>query len=81
MDFIELNPHAKELIFLTPVLAIKMELNIQRTMRNAPYVHPRLDSILELCRTFSIDPTAVIFSLTVLFTAFLAMESNTVSSL
>ena len=28
------------------------------TTRNAPYVHTRLDSILELCRTFPIEQTS-----------------------
>ena len=36
--------------FLTSVLANKIEL--LRTMHNAPYVHPSLDSILKLCQTF-----------------------------
>ena len=28
------------------------------TTRNVPYIHPRLDSILELCRAFQIDLSA-----------------------
>ena len=40
---IRLNPHATELIFLTPVLANKMELFVHSTMPNVTYVHPRLD--------------------------------------
>ena len=33
----------------------KWSFFVHSTMRNAPYVHPRLDSILELCRTFLND--------------------------
>ena len=38
--------------FPTPIPASKMDYD--STTRNAPYVHPRLDSILKLCRTFPI---------------------------
>ena len=58
MDFNRAEPtsHATELIFVTPVPANKMEFFfIHSTTRNAPYVHLRLDSILELCRTFPIN--------------------------
>ena len=42
-----------ELIFLAPVPANQMELFfVHSTTRNAPYVQPRLESILELCWTF-----------------------------
>ena len=40
------------LFYLTSVLANKIELLVHSTPRNAPYIHPRLDSILELCPTF-----------------------------
>ena len=47
-----LNPHATE---LTPFPAeTKWIVLVPITTRNAPYVYPRLDSILELCRTFPI---------------------------
>ena len=49
---IELNPHATELIFHTPVPANKMELLVHNTTSNAPYIHPSHDLILELWRTF-----------------------------
>ena len=49
---IGLNPHATELNFLTPVRANKMEVFVHST--NATYVHPSIDSILELCWTFPI---------------------------
>ena len=55
---IGLNPHATELIFLTRVLASKMEFFVHSTPCNTPYVHPRLDSILELCWTFPIAITS-----------------------
>ena len=45
---ISLNPHATELIFHKPVLANKMDLLVHSTTRNAPYIHPSHDSILEL---------------------------------
>ena len=32
----------------------KSSFFVHSTTRNAPYVHPRLDSILKLCRTFPI---------------------------
>ena len=55
MNLIGLNPHAKELIFFTPVPANKTEPFVHSTMYdNAPYVHPRLDCILELCLIFPI---------------------------
>ena len=44
----ELNPHAVELIFHTPVPAYKMERLVHSTMRYAPYIHPSHDSTLEL---------------------------------
>ena len=34
---------------------IKWSFFVHSTTRNAPYVHQRLDSIVELCRTFPID--------------------------
>ena len=49
---IELNPHATQLIFHTPVPANKMEPLVHSTTRNAPYKHPSYDSIFELWRTF-----------------------------
>ena len=49
-----LIPHATELIFLSPVPANKMELFVHSTTCHGPYIHPRLDSILELCPTFPI---------------------------
>ena len=52
-----MHSNATVLFFLTPVKANKMELvRTYSTTRNAPYVHvhPRLDSILELCHTFRI---------------------------
>ena len=44
--------------FLTPVPAYKMNFDVQGTTHNAPYKHPRLDLILELCQTFPIDSVA-----------------------
>ena len=49
---IELNQDATELIFHTTVPANKMEFLVHSTMRNALYIHPSHDSILELWRTF-----------------------------
>ena len=62
MELIGLNPHAPELIFLSPVPASKMELFIHSTTRNAPYVHARLDLILELCGTFPIGTLSRAFA-------------------
>ena len=44
--------YATLLIFHTPVPANKMGLLVHSNMRNAPYIHPSHDSILELWRTF-----------------------------
>ena len=41
--------------FLRQFRLTKWSFFVHSTTRNAPYVHPRLDSILVLCRTFSID--------------------------
>ena len=56
MILIGLNLHATELILLTPVPAYKMEFFVHTciTTHNAPCVHPRLDSILEVHQTFPI---------------------------
>ena len=35
--------------------AKNLELFVHSTTRNVPYVHPRPDSILELCKTFPND--------------------------
>ena len=40
MDFYRAQPHATELIFLTPDLAIKIQFSINST---AHYIHLRLD--------------------------------------
>ena len=52
MILIGWNPHATELLFLTPVPANKMEFYVHTcsSTRMAPYIHPRFDSILELSR-------------------------------
>ena len=42
------------LLSIRPVPANKMGLFVHGTSCNAPNVHPRLDSILEVCRTFQI---------------------------
>ena len=68
MDFIRTGPKCYILFFLTPVKANKMKLvRTYSTTRNAPYVHPRLDSILELCQTFLIasagDVRSVVLSI------------------
>ena len=61
-----MSPHATELLFHTPVPANKMELFgiYGSTMRNAPYIHPSHDSVLELWRTFpnAWGPENVLFS-------------------
>ena len=44
-------------------LLIKWSFYIHSTTRNAPYVHPRLDLILELCRTFLMEAEGIIFGL------------------
>ena len=52
MDFnTGLNSHATKLILLTPVPANKIVFFVYSTVRNAPYVHTTIDSILELCQT------------------------------
>ena len=55
MILIELNPHATELNFYTPVPANKVELLVHSTTRNASYILPSHDSILELWRAFPND--------------------------
>ena len=54
MDLTRLNPHATELILLTPVPANEWSFFVHSSTRNAAYVHPRLDSLLELCWKFPI---------------------------
>ena len=50
MDFTKAELTMSNFPFAFP--ASKMErLVVRSTTRIAPYVHPRLDSILELCRT------------------------------
>ena len=55
---IGLNQHATELIFLCQFRLTKWNFFLHSTTRNAPYVHPMLDWILELYRTFAIDVEA-----------------------
>ena len=57
-----LNPHATELIFHTPVLANKMELLVNSTTLNAPYIHLSRVSFLELWRTFPNEVDLGIFN-------------------
>ena len=52
MILLGLNSQSNKLIFLTPFPANKMKHFVHSTMSNAPGIHPRLDSILELCKTF-----------------------------
>ena len=54
MDFNRAEPTYYRTIFLTPVPGSKTELFVLTTMHNSPYLHPRLNSILELCQTFPI---------------------------
>ena len=57
MDFKRAEPTCYRTIFpITPVPANKKSFFVHSTTRNAPYVHPRLDSIFELCRAFRIGP-------------------------
>ena len=42
-----------KLIFHTPVPAKKWSFLVHSTKRNAPYIHPSHDLILELWQTFS----------------------------
>ena len=42
------------------VPAKRMELFIHSTKHTAPYVHPRLDLILELCQTFPSDEAGTV---------------------
>ena len=57
MEFnIILDPDAKVLFYLTAVSANKRELFSTYSMRNASNIHPRLGSILDLCRTFPNGP-------------------------
>ena len=60
---IGLNPHATELIFLMQVPANKLLFFVHSTTRNAPSVHPRLDSILELFRASPIGANMLICNL------------------
>ena len=51
---IGLNPHATDLVFLMAFRPTKWNFFVHSNMRNAPYIHPRLDSFLELCQIFLI---------------------------
>ena len=51
---IGLNPHATGLI-LYASSGYQNGAFVHSYTRNAPNVHPRVDSILKLCRTFPID--------------------------
>ena len=48
-----LTAHAENEFSLGLFPLAKCSFFVHSTMRNAPYVHPRLDSILKLCRTMS----------------------------
>ena len=52
MDFNTADPNASELFSLRQFRLTKVSFFVHSTTRNARYVHLRLDSILELCRTF-----------------------------
>ena len=58
---IRLSPNATELIFLTSDPTIKLKFFVHSKKRNAPYVYPRLDLILQWCRTFTIALWVPIF--------------------
>ena len=51
MDF---NRAGTELEFPYASSGLKWSFFVHSTTYNAPYVHPRLDSILELCQTYPI---------------------------
>ena len=57
MGFDRAEPHMQLNKFSLRQSRLKWSFFIRNTMRNAPYVHPRLDSILELCQTFQIVGT------------------------
>ena len=68
MDFNRAEPTRYLTNFLRQLRLTK--LNFFRTCsttRNAPCVHPRLDSILELCPTFPIEETAGLYMNHVLY--------------
>ena len=64
---IGLGPNATVLFFTYASSGQKWSFSVHITMANAPYVHPRLDLILEVCQTFLIVAQYVAFAVSLYF--------------